>query len=75
MATDLTDEARAGYDAAIDSANPHYWSSPAGMGWDVGRYLGQRRMPRPIKAAMSRGMSVRVDGQVYSWADGIVMPR
>lgn len=62
MATDLTAEAQAGWDAAINDRDPHLATSPASDAWLVGKWLRTNDAPRPIKAAPGRGNTVRING-------------
>jgi len=60
---DLTDDAVAGWYEMPD--RPAYDSSPSGLAYLAG--LAHRRygLPRPHKASMSRGYTVRIDGILY----------
>lgn len=60
--TDLTAEAQAGWDSAINERDPHLSTSPASDAWLVGKYLRINDAPRPTKASAGRGHSIRING-------------
>ena len=59
MATDLTQEARDGYDDP-EGRNPHLFSSDRWMAHQAGRALAARA--RPARAWKARGHAVNVEG-------------
>lgn len=66
MATELTDNARAGWETAgpvwgVDrGTNPHLHSSACWFGFEAGKALGKAGYTKPIKATMGRGYTVNV---------------
>lgn len=65
---DLTSAMIEGYYAEKGAWNPYLWSSPASMGWNVGRYLAQEGRPKPMTCKMSRGFNVRCGNVVFGKA-------
>ena len=59
---EMTRYAQDGWDIQPQNAYP---SSPVGMAQIAGLLHRAAGLPRPSRAAMSRGYSVRVDGVVY----------
>jgi hypothetical protein len=60
--TDLTAEAQAGWDSAINERDPYITTSPASDAWLVGKFLRINDAPRPEKASKGRGNSIRING-------------
>ena len=64
--TDLTAEARVGYDG---NANPHIWSSPCWYAHSLGQYLHSTGRTPPRDVRMSRGSSVRCSDMLFKHND------
>ena len=64
MATDLTTEARAGFDG---NPNPHLWSSAAWYAHALGAYLHGSGRTAPTDVRMGRGDSIRCRGMRFSF--------
>ncbi|MHC2503857.1 hypothetical protein ACVI8K_010834 [Bradyrhizobium barranii subsp. barranii] len=67
MATDLTAEAKQGFEAPAEARNPFYHSSASGIAWDCGRWLQQTGRTAPRAVRMSRGYSIRANDMLISW--------
>lgn len=59
MATDLTSECKAGYEAAADTNPPYFYSSAAWMGFKAGQAVSAMSGVR--RCRMGRGYTVNVD--------------
>lgn len=69
-AADLTRAALEGY-RSTTGVNPYLYSSPCWYAFSLGDWLARYRQPEPVKASMGRGSRVRIDGTLWSYADGI----
>lgn len=66
MATDLTTEARAGYDGNAPTA---YYSSPVWYAQTLGKYLHDTGRAPPYGVRMSRGTTMHANGKRWSHDD------
>ena len=64
--SDLTNEARVGYEGGI---NPHILTSPAWYAHMLGRYLHQTGRCTPTDVRMGRGNSIRANGMRFAFVD------
>lgn len=64
MATDLTTEARAGYDG---NENPYLFSSPAWYAHALGKYLHDTGRNPPFGVRMSLGDHIRANDMLFSF--------
>lgn len=65
MATELTNELLAGFDAEPDAKPPYLATSPSWLAWMLGRYMATRQIARPTKVTASRGDNIRADRTVW----------
>lgn len=64
--SDLTDEAKQGYEAPPGAKCPFYESSPSGMAWLTGQWLQATGRSAPRDVRMSRGYTVRANDMLLS---------
>lgn len=69
MAADLTDVAKAGFNARAGDSCPHAYSSPNQLAWSVGRWLQLTGRPAPHRVRMSRGYSLHVNDMLVDARD------
>jgi len=72
---DLTFQAREGYEAGDEQPNPFYASSPAGMAWQVGRWLKSSGRSEPRNVSSSRGNRMHANDMLVEVGDGSTVTR